>query len=357
MSTDVAPTQQNSPPVPAVAQPRLPYHPGVKERFGIGQAEWRALVESTFPTARSVGAVILALSYCKARGLDPFKKCVHIVPIWDSARRCEVETVWPGIAEYRTTAARTASYAGHDEVAMGPMHEETWQDTDKRGNVQNEVTVSYPEWAQMTVYRLVQGERCAFPGPRVYWRETYAAKKNGCPNSMWAKRPMGMIAKCAEAASLRGAVPEELGGEPAYEEWGGFRWHGRASIDTTSQPAQLAGPPSPDALANPKEPTDATPPPDEEPAAPASEEAEVAPPETTPTQDALPSALDDWKPIVDSCGSATDVRQARKYLDEDTVLSAEQKAEVVTLLDAAAKKHGGRRRGKPSDKLPGMEGS
>ena len=245
MSTATAMQPAKQPSVPAVAQPRLPYHPALKERFGVDQAEWRALVESTFPSARSVGAVILALAYCRARNLDPFKKTVHIVPIWDKTRKCEVETVWPGIAEYRTTAVRTAAYAGHDEVAFGPTMEQTWDETDKSGKKYGEVSLKFPEWAQMTVYRIVQGQRCAFPGPRVYWLETYASKKDGCPNSMWATRPIGMIAKCAEAAALRGAFPEEMGGEPTYEEWGGFRWHGRAAIDaksTEGSTAAIAGP-------------------------------------------------------------------------------------------------------------------
>lgn len=231
MSTDTAMQPKSSANVPAIAQPRLPYHPGLKERFGIDQTEWRALVESTFPSARSVGAVILALAYCKARNLDPFKKTVHIVPIWDKERGCEVETVWPGIAEYRTTASRTAAYAGHDEVVHGPMIEQSWEDTGRDGKKYGDVKIKFPEWSQMTVYRIVQGQRCAFPGPKVYWLETYACKKSGCPNTMWADRPIGMIDKCAEAAALRSAFPEELGGEPSYEEWGGFRWHGRGAID------------------------------------------------------------------------------------------------------------------------------
>jgi phage recombination protein Bet len=220
----------------AIEPPRLPYHPGIQERFGIGQTEWRALVESTFPSAKSTGAVILALAYCKARGLDPFKKTVHIVPIWDKEKHCYVETVWPGIAEYRTTAARTGLYAGHDEVQHGDFVTKTWTEED------TEITVTFPEWAQMTAYRIVGGQRVPFPGPRVYWLETYAEKKSGAPNSMWADRPIGMLDKCAEAAALRGAFPEELGGEASYEEYGGFRWHGRDAIDGKVSPLEIEGP-------------------------------------------------------------------------------------------------------------------
>ncbi len=36
-------------------------------------------------------------------------------------------------------------------------------------------------------------------------------KKDGSPNKMWKQRPYGQIGKCAEAAALRRAFPEEIG--------------------------------------------------------------------------------------------------------------------------------------------------
>ena len=80
-------TQQSEAPkamerVPALPPPRLPYHPAIEERFGVDRAMWKALVEAVFPNATSTDSVILALSYCRARKLDPFKRNVHIVPIW-----------------------------------------------------------------------------------------------------------------------------------------------------------------------------------------------------------------------------------------------------------------------------------
>ncbi len=206
-------------------KPRLPYHPALKEKIGIGPGEWNVLVDTVFPSAKTAGAVALAVSYCKARKLDIFKRVVHIVPIWDKERGCMVETVWPGIAEHRTTASRTREYAGHDECVFGPDVQQTFADGDR------DITVTFPAWAQMTVYRLVQGQRCPFPGPKVRWLETYASKKNDAPNSMWADRPYGMIEKCAEAAALRSAFPEELGDEPSEVEASGRNWHGRPAVD------------------------------------------------------------------------------------------------------------------------------
>lgn len=197
----------------AIAPPRLPYHPAVEERFGVSLTEWRALVDAVFPLAKEASSVILALSYCRARKLDPFKKPVHIVPMWNSALKRMVETVWPGIGELRTTAFRTGQYAGRDEAKYGETRRA------KLGSVE----IEYPEWCQVTVYRLLGGQRLPFPGPRVYWMESYAtqARDSSEPNAMWKRRPFGQLDKCAEAAALRAAFPEEIGNEYAAEEMEG----------------------------------------------------------------------------------------------------------------------------------------
>jgi len=176
--------------LPSIRPERLPYHPALQEKFNIGRSEWRALVEAVFPLAQSIDSVILALSYCKARRLDPFKRVVHIVPIWDSKQRCTVDTIWPGIGELRTTAMRTKEYAGRDKTEFGP-------DVTRRVGT---LEITFPEWAQVTVYRMVNGQRVAFAGPQVYWLETYAERggkdHDRTPNSMWAKRTRGQLDKC-----------------------------------------------------------------------------------------------------------------------------------------------------------------
>lgn len=199
--------------LPAITAPRLPYHPALEERFGVDINQWRALVDAVFPLAKDPSSIILALSYCRARNLDPFKKPVHIVPMWNSALKRMVETVWPGIGELRTTAFRTKQFAGRDEASYGPDIKE------KVGNVE----LTYPEWCQVTVFRFLHGQRLPFPGPRVYWRESYATagRDDQSPNAMWKRRPRGQLDKCAEAAALRAAFPEEIGNELTAEEMEG----------------------------------------------------------------------------------------------------------------------------------------
>jgi phage recombination protein Bet len=161
-----------------------------------------------------------------------------------------VETVWPGIAEIRTTASRTGQYAGIDAVEFGPVVERSFSGQ-TGGNNSETITkkVRYPEWASVVVYRLVAGVRCAYHA-KVYWEETYATMgKSDVPNEMWAKRPRGQLDKCVEAAALRKAFPEELGNIYAAEEMEGRDIGDGSSIDSVAakQPPKPPAPPAPPA--------------------------------------------------------------------------------------------------------------
>lgn len=181
----------------------------LKKRNISGQI-WNVLKQTIFPEAQDQ-SILMAIDYCKVRNLDILKKPVHIVPIWNSKKKCYVDTVWQGISELRTTAMRTGQYAGIDETVYG---EEV---TEEVGGV----LITFPKYAQVTVYRMVNGTRVPFVGDKVYWLENYAKKKEGEPNSMWQQRPFGQISKCAEAAALRKAFPEEIGNAYAAEEMEG----------------------------------------------------------------------------------------------------------------------------------------
>jgi len=216
--------------VAVVAPPRLLPPPATElERYDVDGAGWRTLVESIFPAAKTVTSVLMALDYCKRRKLDVFKHPVHIVPIWNSSigeRGGYVETIWPGINELRTTAMRTGQFAGMDEPKYGPTLTSVFKGKlKKRGQggdqwENKEVTVTHAEWCSITVYRLLNGQRMPFPGPRVFWLETYAKINNfaDIPNAMWEKRSNGQHEKCAEAAALRRAFPEEIGSDYSIDE-------------------------------------------------------------------------------------------------------------------------------------------
>lgn len=223
-------------------EPRLAMPAGV----AIAPEQWRVLTDAIFPSAKTPESITLALDYCRARKLDPFKRAVHIVPMWNSALRAEVETVWPGINELQVTAARTGQWAGMDAPQWGREINRTFKGQVKEGNgyVNREVTLTFPEWCSVTVYRLIGGQPRAFAEP-VYWLESYARRgKSDLPNEMWAKRTRGQLHKVAKAASLRAAFPEETGNDYTADEMegqaiesGGIVIEGRAE-QPVSQPSQ-----------------------------------------------------------------------------------------------------------------------
>lgn len=211
---------------------------------GIQPRDWRVLTDAIWPGAKTADAVKLAFDYCMARHLDPFKRPVHIVPMWNSKLRCEVETVWPGISELQTTAARTREWAGMDDARWGPEIKRTFhgrkkefdQRTRKESWKDFSITLSYPEWCSVTVYRVVNGSREPF-SEQVFWEEYYATqgKWSDMPNDMWSKRPRGQLLKCAKAASLRAAFPEEMGSTYAAEEMEGKDTEGGVVIPGTAE--------------------------------------------------------------------------------------------------------------------------
>ncbi|MBK1717190.1 phage recombination protein Bet [Thiocystis violacea] len=217
--------------------------------LGLDPATWQVLVESIFPAAKTVEGVQLAVRYCQARGLDVMKRPIHIVPMWNRTLGREVETVWPGIAEVQTTAARTGQWAGMDPARFGPEGERTFAGRAKTddGWQELQITVTFPAWCEVTVYRLVGGVRCPFT-ETVFWEESYSRMGGGeVPTAMWVKRPRGQLLKCAKAASLRAAFPEETG--YTAEEMAGKPIDGELVALTAAVPAPGAPPrltPAPD---------------------------------------------------------------------------------------------------------------
>ncbi len=171
------------------------------------------LSSSLYPGANH-DSIRMVLGYCKAAGLDPMQKPVHIVPMWDSKAGSMRDVVMPGVGLYRTQASRSQQMAGISEPEFGPLID------DEIGGQR----VTYPEWCRVTVKRLLPTGAVAEFTAVEYWLENYAVKggkeKSIAPNAMWSKRPRGQLAKCAEAQALRKAFPE-VGATPTAEEMEG----------------------------------------------------------------------------------------------------------------------------------------
>lgn len=174
------------------------------------------LKSSLYPGAKDE-SIKLVLGYCKAAGLDPMQKPVHIVPMLVSTGKKNDrgydekewrDVVMPGIGLYRTQAARTGELAGIDEPEFA----------EKLIDVPGKPGTQVPEWCRVTVYRMIGGQRVAFTALE-FWLENYATagRDSVAPNAMWSRRPRGQLAKCAEAQALRKAFPE-LGSQPTADE-------------------------------------------------------------------------------------------------------------------------------------------
>jgi phage recombination protein Bet len=234
-----------------LAPMRLPVSTGMLTQLGVTEAEYRVITDQLYPGARSVEAISLALNYCRSRNLDIMKRPCHIVPMYSSQLKRMVETVWPGIAEIRTTATRTGNYAGIDEAEFGPEIEGKFiqrieDERDPRNNGEKVVELVYPAWCRLTVYRFVHNERCAFTA-RVFWKEAYATigRNTDMPNEMWRKRTFGQLEKCTEAAALRKAFPEELGQTYAAEEMEGRTIEGEIAKELVIADAPARARPTP----------------------------------------------------------------------------------------------------------------
>lgn len=185
------------------------------------------LQNSLYPGAKPE-SIKLVLGYCKAAGLDPMQKPVHIVPmdvkVGNSYTKRDV--VMPGIGLYRTQAERTGQYAGISVPEFGPVktmktkarqYNNAHAD-DKTFTLVDGPDIEYPEWCKITVKRLLRDMTVEFTAIE-YWIENYATagKDTTAPNAMWKKRPFAQLAKCAEAQALRKAFPE-LGAAPTADE-------------------------------------------------------------------------------------------------------------------------------------------
>lgn len=177
----------------------------------------QVLQSSLYPGA-SLPSLKMVLGYCRAAGLDPMQKPVHIVPMWDAKAGQMRDVVMPGVNLYRIQAARSGQFAGMTDPEFGPDETVTLSG----------VPVTFPLWCRVTVRRLLAGGTVAEFTAREFWLENYATKggkeKSLAPNAMWLKRPRGQIAKCAAAQALRIAFPE-IASQPTSDEMEGKQLH------------------------------------------------------------------------------------------------------------------------------------
>jgi phage recombination protein Bet len=161
----------------------------------------------------------LFLHACKRTGLDPLMKQVYAIKRWNNEDKRETISFQTGIDGYRLIADRTGKYAGSDEPTYMIGAE------------------GFPEVASVTVYKMIDGQRCAFSAS-ARWTEYVQKKRDGAPTSMWVKMPFLMLGKCAEALALRKAFPAELSGVYTHEEMMQADSEPRSSVMENKREAQ-----------------------------------------------------------------------------------------------------------------------
>lgn len=196
-------------PLPAKAQAGLP-------ALQMNETELMQVLQNSLYPGAQEASIKMVINYCKAAGLDPMQKPVHLVPM--SVKKGGTkeyewrDVVMPGIGLYRTQAARSGSYAGMTEPEFGE------DVTENLGGV----SITYPRWCKTTIKRQMPNGTIVEFTAKEFWKENYATtgKDSVAPNAMWKKRPYAQIAKCAEAQALRKAFPE-IGAAPTAEEMEG----------------------------------------------------------------------------------------------------------------------------------------
>lgn len=176
----------------------------IAKLYDIDQPKWNVLKDVLYPTAKSPEIIGLVLAQCKVKGYDPFTKPYHIAVVTVDGK--EVEQIWPAHSQLVITAHRTGLFVGIDEIEYGPQIK-----------FYNKMV---PEWAKATVWRWAQGAPRRFE-TKVFFEERAAVNYKGNLVFLWAKAPKSQIGKCASAAALRLAFPEELGSVYCHEEMEG----------------------------------------------------------------------------------------------------------------------------------------
>jgi phage recombination protein Bet len=166
------------------------------------------LIKATVARDATDAELALYLFDCQRRGVHPLDRLIHFT------KRAGKYTPITSIDFMRTRAATTGECAGIEDAQFtdGPESPATFR-------------------ATVTVWRLVQGQRCAFTAT-AWWQE-FRPEQN---DFMWRRMPHVMLGKVAEGHALRKGFPQQLAGLYAAEEMDQAREDGEAPPRPAGKP-------------------------------------------------------------------------------------------------------------------------
>lgn len=143
----------------------------------------------------------------KRTGLDPFARQIYMISRKSKGK--VKQTIQTGIDGFRLIGRRAADRAGELISVEAPE----WAHPDGSWR-----PVWVPAWGTPLAARITI-RRAGEPFTAVALFEEYAQTKfDGGLTQMWAQRPAGQIAKCAEALAWRLAFPQDLAGVYVEDE-------------------------------------------------------------------------------------------------------------------------------------------
>jgi len=167
--------------------------------------EQRAMIRAQYARGADDQEFAVLMEQARLKRLNPLLGQIHFVKRW--TRDGDVWATQTSIDGFRSIADDTGLYDGQDEPEF--VYEDIANT--KTGEVMGKRLVS----AKVKVYR----KDISRPFPAIVHMEEFVQKtKNGDVTKMWHEKPHVMLAKCAEAAALRRAFPQDLGDLYTKEE-------------------------------------------------------------------------------------------------------------------------------------------